>query len=130
MPVQRPENTLRRGIALARLALKGVLAGLMRDLALASFAALLALAGVGCLLAAGFGLLAHLIGVIPALALTGLALLALAGLVFLLRRTEPEVIVLSEPATGPIRDPVPDPMAQMIFDLSFRLGRELTRTRD
>jgi hypothetical protein len=128
--MMRPGGPLLRCVALARLALKGVLAGLMRDLALMSFAVLLALAGVGCLLAAGFGLLAHLIGVILALTLTGLVLLAFAGLALLLRRKEPAVIILSDPLARPIRDPVPDPLAQMVFDLSFRLGRELTRTKD
>ena len=115
-----------RCVVLARLALRGVLAGVMRDVGLVSLAAVLGLAGFGFLLAAGFGLLADFLGVIAALALTGVGLLLLAGLVLLLRRKEPVVVVVSAPAANPVSDPV----AQMVFDLSFRLGRELTRRKD
>ena len=112
---------------LVRLAVRGAMAGVMRDVALLSLATLLGLAGVGFLLAAGFALMVQVMGLIVALAVTGVILLLLAGLALLLRRDRVVVVAVPEPAPQP--NPSPDPLAQMVFDLSFRLGRELTRRK-
>lgn len=86
----------------------------------------LALTGCILVLAGGCVALVPVVGTAGALALTGLAFLILAAgglLVRLASRRRPAIqIEVAVP-------PSPDPLAQMVFDLSFNLGRVLARRR-
>jgi hypothetical protein len=78
---------------------------------------LMALTGAALLLAAGTVALVPWLGVAGALAMTGgVLLLAVGGM------------LIQQPPPPPKAQP--DPLLQMVFDLSFNLGRSLRRRRD
>lgn len=86
----------------------------MRGVAGAMAALLLGLTGAGLLLAAACLGLVPVLGGAGALAVTGLGCLVVLALGLALR--------------GPRRPaPVQDPLAQMLFDLSFTIGQSLRR---
>jgi hypothetical protein len=84
------------------------------------------LATVGCtlLLAAACVALAPLVGTAGAIALLGLAFLILSAGAILMR------LALRRTRVPPVPHPQPDPLVQLVFDLSFNLGRSMTRRKD
>ena len=78
----------------------------------------LALIGVAFLSAAGFTLLRDQVGVVEALTISGLMFLAVAVLVRLIGSLR-----------APPPPPVPDPAAQLAFDLGVSLGRTFARRK-
>ena len=101
--------------AAGRAALQAAMLGLL--------AGSLALTGVVLLLVAVCIALVPLVGVAGALALTGLAFMILAGGTLLVARTDRSVSLPDEPRQQP------DPLVQMIFDLSFNIGQSLRQRR-
>lgn len=70
--------------------------------------------------------LAPIIGVAWALGLLGLVLLILAGITLILWR----ILRITAMPPEPVPDFRPDPLLQLVFDISFNLGRSLTRRKD
>lgn len=99
----------------------------LQDTMAALLVGFLALTGCTMVLAGGCVALVPYVGVAGALALTGLVFLILAAGALLMRlasrRRPPIQIEIPTP-------PQPDPLAQVVFDLSFNLGRALRRRRD
>ncbi len=83
-----------------------------------------ALTGCVLMLAAASVAMVPLVGTAGALGLIGLALLILAAGAYLMR------LVLHKGRVPPAPRPQPDPLMQMIFDLSFNLGRTAARRKE
>ena len=96
----------------------------LQDTLTALLAGMLAIVGCILLLAAGCVALVPLVGTAGALALTGLAFLILSAGAILMR------LALRRTAVLPAARPQPDPLVQLVFDLSFNLGRTMTRRKD
>jgi hypothetical protein len=95
----------------------------MQDMITAILAGLMAIAGCILLLAAACVAMVPLVGTAGALALTGLAFLILATWALVLR------LVLRRRRLSLALPPRPDALVQLVFDLSFNIGRIMTRRR-
>lgn len=85
-----------------------------------------ALAITGCilLLAASCVALVPLVGTAGALGLIGLVFLVLSAGALLMR------LALRKAQVPPVPRPQPDPLLQLVFDLSFNLGHTMTRRKE
>jgi hypothetical protein len=95
-----------------------------REAALCVAAGMLAAFGLVSLSSASFTALIPVLGTAGALALNGLALLMLAGVVMALARP-----ARPPPQAEPPKGTAIDPMMQLAFDLSFLLGERLAGPR-